>query len=255
MPSFTSRFHDTIHTLRIGAANLLFPPSCPICNAATDAGATLCPACFNAMHMISAPACERCGHPFEYDMGWADMPCPSCTASPPLYDEAKAIWQYDTYSAKLVQKLKYADHTHLAPYLATIMRGQGAALIEKAEILAPVPLHYRRLIHRRYNQSMLLASHMHRQTVPSITLIPHLLKRARHTPPQASLSQQARQRNMQNAFCIPPKYIEMIQGARILLVDDVITTGATVNACTASLKKAGCCVGGSTHPCEAGAGG
>ncbi len=239
MDFFTSRLSDAFTVMRIGAGNLFFPPSCPVCQSATDMGATLCAACFNAMHMISAPFCERCGHPFEYAMDWAETPCPSCIISPPLYDAAKAIWQYDARSARLVRKLKYGDHTHLAPYLANIMRGQGAALIEQAEIIAPVPLHYRRFVHRRYNQSMLLALHLHRPLRQEIKLVPHLLRRRRHTPPQALLSQKERQANMKAAFCVNERHTEMVRQARILLIDDVVTTGATLNACTAALKDAG----------------
>ena len=189
--------------------------------------------------MISTPYCDQCGHPFEYAMDWADMPCPSCVASPPEYDAARSVWQYDSYSAKLVQKLKYADHTHLSPYLATIMRGQGAQLIEKADIIAPVPLHYRRLVHRRYNQSLLLARQVHRCAPRSLMLIPHLLQRERHTPPQASLSQKQRMKNVQNAFRIHPAHNHTLKNANVLLIDDVITTGATLNACSIALKQSG----------------
>ena len=230
----TTRFHTGIHAARTLVGNVIFPPTCLLCDTATEASSTVCTECFHAMQMISDPYCERCAQPFEYVMDWSDAPCTACQHTTPAYDAARAVWRYDAVSTRLIRKLKYADQTHLAPYLARIMCAQGAALVKRASIIAPVPLHPRRLLHRRYNQSMLLA----RET-PHVTLIPELLKRTRHTPPQMTLSQSERQRNVIDAFAVHPSYIQAVNGASILLIDDVITTGATLNACASMLKEAG----------------
>jgi ComF family protein len=232
-------FHDVFYGVRTVTANMLFPSTCLLCKQQTDAHhSAVCTECFHSLQRIVEPCCARCSQPFPYAMDWADEPCEMCQKDKPEFDAARAVWQYDAQSTQLIRKLKYADHTHLAPYLGRIMRGQGAALLEQGTLLAPVPLHPKRLLHRRYNQAMLLAKEVHR-TTPHIRLAPTLLQRTRHTLPQTTLSQSERKKNVAGVFRVNPDYRRAVLNEHIILVDDVMTTGATVNACTRALKDAG----------------
>jgi ComF family protein len=232
-------FHDIAYGVRTMTANVFFPSMCLLCKQPMDAThSAVCAACFNRLQMITSPYCARCSQPFPYEMEWAEEPCDACQREQPIFDAARAIWHYDTESKHLIQKLKYADHTHLAPYLGRVLRGQGATLLEQGALLAPVPLHPKRLLHRRYNQAMLLAREVSR-TTPHMKLIPELLQRTRHTSPQTTLSQAERKKNVAGVFRVNPSYKRAVQGERIIMIDDVMTTGSTLNACAAALKESG----------------
>jgi ComF family protein len=231
--------HDAAYAVRTIAANVVFPTTCLLCKQPIDAThSAMCTDCFDCLQRISEPHCARCSQPFAYAMDWAEEPCAACQKEKPVFDAARAVWQYDAHSTTLIRKLKYADHTHLAPYLGRILRGQGAALLEQGKLLAPVPLHPKRLLHRRYNQAMLLAREVNR-TTPNVKLVPELLQRTRHTSPQTKLSQTQRKKNVAGVFRVNPSYVRAVKDERIVLVDDVMTTGATLNACAVALKDAG----------------
>ncbi len=216
--------------------NLLFPPACMVCHVPVSRVGTLCVDCFSSMQMISTPCCHQCGHPFAYEVEHLSR-CDVCLHTNPPYDAARAIWHYDDASSRLIKQLKFADKTQLAPYLAQLMQGCGSALLETATLMAPVPLHRKRLHDRRYNQAMLLAAPLAQAT--DVPLIPDLLTRTRHTMPQTRLRFAERQRNVEGLFAIPAHHVAQVKGARILLIDDVMTTGATVSACAETLKAHG----------------
>ena len=195
----------------------------------------LCTDCWTRLRFLTRPFCARCGLPFAYDTGENTL-CGVCIADPPLFDRARAALAYDDGSRSLLIGLKHNRMPALKT-LAGWMRRDGAALLEDADIVCAVPLHRWRLLKRGYNQAVLLANSVAR---PSGTpVIPDLLIRHRATPSQGGLSRSGRQRNVRNAFAVHPRRRASVQGARIVIVDDVFTTGATLNECCRTLRKAG----------------
>lgn len=218
------------------ALNLFFPPRCAACGVAVDHAHTLCGTCFESLHIITQPACAVCGFPFAHPMG-QDALCGSCLEKPPPYERGWAVLRYDEAATHLVSRLKYSDKTHLAPFLGALMARHGHPVLEGTAFLVPVPLHWRRMLTRRYNQSLLLAREIARAT--HIPLLPDALQRTRHTPPQASLARRERLDNVRGAFAVRKKRRALIAGKNVVLIDDVMTTGATIYACCKSLKQAG----------------
>jgi ComF family protein len=223
--------HDALE----GALNLFFPPRCVACGGAVERAGTLCAACFAALHILGDPACARCGFPFEYDPG-AGALCGACLEKEPPYARGWAVLRYDDAVAGFVARLKYADRTDLAPFCGRLMAAHGQRVLEGAEYLVPVPLHWRRMALRRYNQSLLLARCVARHT--GIPLLADGMKRTRHTPPQASLTRRERLENVRGAFAVASRRRPQIAGRVVVLVDDVMTTGATLRACARALAQA-----------------
>jgi ComF family protein len=167
----------------------------------------------------------------------AELVCAACIARPPAFSRAQAVFRYDT-ARDLVLRFKHADRTDYAPTFATWMRRAGADLIAATDVIVPVPLHRWRLLKRRYNQAAVLANALARQC--DIETLPNLLTRTRATPSQgAMISARARRRNVLGAFTVYPALKPRLKGKRVLLVDDVMTTGATLEACARALKRAG----------------
>ncbi len=232
-----SHAYDIAKAMLNASGNLLFPPSCIGCNAPVAASGTFCAQCHTQLHMLSDPLCLQCGEPFEYAID-GHTHCDNCIANPPMFDAAYALWRYDTISSTVIKRLKFQDATHLAPRLSVLLHIHGSHLLEKADCLIPVPLHPSRLRTRRYNQAMLLAAIIADKR-PALTLLPHTLQRTKATPPQTHLNYTARQRNVADAFHVRLGQEHTIKGKRILLIDDVMTTGATLNACSHLLKEHG----------------
>lgn len=216
--------------------NLIFPPRCLSCEAAVlDVGA-LCGSCWLDIHFIDGAVCPSCGQPFELDPGPGAL-CGACVQSPPLYDRARAVFLYNEASRALVTGYKYGDRTDRAPSFGRWLARAGGELLADADLLIPVPLHWRRLFLRRFNQSALLVQAVHRETLVPVLL--DGLERLRSTQQQVGLSHAKRRRNVRGAFAVPDKRISAISGQKVVLVDDVVTSGATIEACTRALKKAG----------------
>jgi ComF family protein len=233
----------SIHTLRYlheYAVQLVFPATCITCDATVGKMGSICPECFCQLTLLHNPECGMCGEPFAYaqNIGEEEILCDSCMTDPPYYDKAYAVWKYDALSSRMVKRFKFNDKTQFAPYLATLLFHRAQPLLNKCDIIAPVPLHVKRLRERRYNQSALLAKHVHRHA-PQLALMQNLLIRTHYTTPQTTLPFHARQRNVQDAFCVHPRHVNIVTDKHILLIDDVLTTGATVNACARTLKEAG----------------
>ena len=218
------------------ALNLLFPPQCLNCDVRVPTHGTLCLDCWQHIQFISDPMCGCCGLPFDYDIGENAL-CAACLHEHPLYSRARAAFRYDEHSRKLITRFKYSDHTQLAKIYGTWLAGAGGELLAQTDTIIPVPLHYFRFIHRRFNQSALLASVLSKKT--GIKHLPNALKRSRHTTPQTGLTRKQRETNVKGAFTINKRYAGGIKGKNILLIDDVLTTGSTIEQCTKTLLKSG----------------
>lgn len=212
------------------------PPTCPISNEPVGAPGRLAASAWAGLQFIDDPVCARCGAPFSHDVG-AGALCARCIADPPDFDSARAAVVYDDASHGLIVSYKHGDRTELTPLLAQWLRRAGSGLLAHGAILTPAPLHRSRLFSRRYNQAALLCAALAQQSGAAVE--PMLLERTRATPPQKNLSPEARRRNVAGAIAIRPAQADRAIGAHIVLVDDVLTTGATLSACARALKNAG----------------
>ncbi len=217
------------------ALDLLFPPQCLLCEAFVSRFGVLCAQCWPAIGFIAPPYCIRCGLPFAYTLGEGAI-CAECIRTPPLYAQARAALRYDDASRRLVMALKYHDQQQLARAYALWMAQAGAELLARADLIVPVPLHRRRFLTRRYNQSALLARALGR--ICGLPVCMDALVRVRATTPQTGLSRKERQKNLKNAFTSSPRHAEILRAKRILLIDDVMTTGTTLLHCTKALHNA-----------------
>ncbi|HEY3146882.1 MAG TPA: ComF family protein [Dongiaceae bacterium] len=225
--------------LRKSASWLLdavLPPRCLKCGEIVADAGSLCGQCWQGLRFLGSPCCACCGLPFEFDMGENSL-CAACIADRPLYNRARAALTYDDASRDLILRFKHADRTDGAATFAGGMARAGAELVESADIIAAVPLHRWRLVRRRYNQAAILANAIGRMRGKLV--IPDLLVRRRATPSQGHLGRSQRQRNVSGAFVLHPGRTQVTAGARILLIDDVLTTGATAEACVRTLRSAG----------------
>ena len=216
--------------------DLGLPPLCPTCREPVADPSALCSQCWSKLTFISRPYCERLGIPFAYDPGPGVLSM-EAIADPPSYNRARAAVRYDETARTMVQAFKYGDRLDLAPAMGRWMATAGHELLSEADALVPVPLHWRRLWSRRFNQAATLA-----QTVARISGVPvahDLVKRVRATRQQVGLTQAERARNVQGAFRLPREARPQVLGKRLLLVDDVLTSGATLDTCARILLRAG----------------
>jgi ComF family protein len=216
------------------ALDIALPTLCVSCREPVD-GEGVCASCWAKLSFIAPPYCPRLGIPFVYDPG-PELLSMEAIASPPAYQRARAAVRYDEVARTLVHALKYQDRTDLAPAMGRWMARAGQELLESADMLIPVPLHWRRGWSRRYNQSGALAHVVARQS--GVRLRGDLLQRLRATEQQVGLSRPQRASNVQGAFGVSAARQSDIHGRRVILVDDVLTSGATVDACARALLRA-----------------
>ena len=213
----------------------LVPPLCPLCYHPVEEDHTLCAACWPKVDFISAPFCYGCGQPLEC----AALPhilCGRCLKDPFPFEEARSVFYYNPTVRPLILRFKYADATYLAASFARWMSWDQRYL-KDVDAVVPVPLHWRRLWRRGFNQAALLAKEIsHHIDIP---FLPHALKRIKSTPSQGTLSKEQRTQNLRRAFVVPEKERTHIQGKTILLVDDVMASGATLRFCADALLTAG----------------
>ncbi|WP_244542448.1 ComF family protein [Devosia psychrophila] len=216
--------------------DLAYPPVCLNCDAPTSTPDVLCAICFKALRPITAPLCPVMGLPFEVSLG-PDLLSAEAIADPPPFGRARAAVLYNEVARTLVSRLKYGDRPELARFCARLIAGAGHELWMGDPILVPIPLHPARQRERRYNQSGELAQALGKLT--GLDVDADLVRRIRKTRQQVGLSGDGRQRNVAGAFAVHPDMLVRSRGRRIVLVDDVYTTGATTKAVTRTLLKAG----------------
>jgi ComF family protein len=240
-PSIADRLRGAWQACRnLGAAasrlalDVALPTLCVACREPV-AGEGVCAACWSQLAFIAPPYCPRLGIPFVYDPG-PDLLSMQAIADPPAYQRARAAVRYDEVAKTLVHALKYQDRTDLAPTMGRWMARAGHELLGEADLLVPVPLHWRRAWSRRYNQSGALAQVIARQT--GVTVSRDALRRVRPTQQQIGLSRSERATNVQGAFKVSQDKTTDVQGRRVILIDDVLTSGATVDACARALLRA-----------------
>ncbi|WP_196260626.1 ComF family protein [Pelagibacterium limicola] len=214
----------------------LFPPVCLSCNRAVGTADGLCAACWGTLVPISSPLCPVLGIPFEADMGSGAI-SPQAIANPPHFDRARSAVAYTDLARGIVAKLKYGDRPELALFCARAMAGAGRELLREDAVLVPVPLHRRRQFSRRYNQSSELARALAR--IVNCGLDTNVIERHRPTKQQVGLNARQRERNVDGAFRLRPGAEGRLAGRRVVLIDDVLTTGATANAIAKLLKRKG----------------
>lgn len=215
---------------------LAFPPVCAGCKRQVVEPGALCGACWPKLRLLEKPWCAVMGTPFSHDVGEKFLSA-EAIANPPPFARARAAVAYSGVAREMVQGLKYGDRTDLAPWMARWMARAGAELIDDAEVVVPVPLHWRRFLTRRFNQSAELGRALARQT--GLPFEPEAVRRVKLTRQQVGLGVRERQDNVRAAFAVPEETDILVRGRRVLVIDDVYTTGATVAAVTKALTKGG----------------
>jgi len=236
-----ARQHDGVtlaQTLSRSLAPLVdfvYPPRCPLCGEAIAAQTGLCAACWNELAIPGEPSCARCQRPFGDGIAHGAV-CAPCMAAPPKHDGIAAGTLYNDASRRLVLAFKHGRRIALAPMLARLIAARLPAM-EGEWLVVPVPLHRWRLWKRGFNQAVLLAEELARRTGKEL-LVDGLVRR-KPTPVLGGLGRKARARAIQGAIAINPQRRDKFKGANVLLVDDVLTSGATSEACVSVLKRAG----------------
>jgi ComF family protein len=216
--------------------DVIVPPKCLSCRAPVTQGSSLCISCWQNLQFLESPVCDVMGTPFAYDQGEGALSAVALT-DPPPWDKSRAAIVFDQHSKNLIHALKYKDHHEVALMMVRMMARAGRELLSEADCIIPVPLHPTRLWKRRFNQSALLAKPL--AQVVSKKYAPDLLVRNVATRQQVGLDIKARQKNVKKAFQVPTSKLSELKDRKVLLVDDVRTTGATFAACAEVLKKAG----------------
>ena len=218
------------------ALNTILPPRCVLSGEEVEEQGMISASAWQGLDFISAPFCTCCGIPFEYEVT-GETHCASCLKIPPHFKTARAALLYNDTSRDLILGFKHADKTHIVKSFAPWLKRAGADMLARADILIPVPLHYRRLVARRYNQAALIAQALGQDT--DIPVLTGGLRRTRATVSQGRLNAKDRAKNVRRAFEVRPRLKTQITGKNLVLIDDVYTTGATVQECAKALLKAG----------------
>lgn len=221
------------HTLLRPAADLLLTQSCALCQQ-TSGDAPICAACARDLPVLSAQRCSKCALPMTAGL----MQCPDCAHHPPSFDAAHAAWAYDFPVDTLIRDFKYGHHLYLGRFFAehlaqSLLRDWASAGQMPPDLIIPVPLHPHRLRTRGFNQAAEIARHLGR--LLDIRCDFHGLTRINDTPAQAGLPRSERWHNLVGAFVCP----NPLAARHVLLVDDVLTTGASLSACADVLRHAG----------------
>jgi ComF family protein len=218
------------------AANVLAPSVCLACHQRTAAHDALCASCWQQVSFITPPLCDRLGLPLPFGSG-APLISAAAAADPPPYDRARAVAAFDGVIRELIHGFKYSDRHESRRLLARWMAGAGAELLADTDVILPVPMTRWRLIRRQYNQAGLLAREI--SHLSGVRFDPFILRKTRTTPTQVGSSAAQRARNVAGAFAVARSAQDQVVDRNVVIIDDVITTGATVSACARALRAAG----------------
>ena len=217
--------------------NFIFPPHCLVCNKNLFSNDGLCNDCLEQLQFITKPFCNCCGYPFdlqEYEVLNTFL-CSKCLKKHYKFDKARSVVCYNDMSKNIILPFKHADKTRYKNFIANLLIKTGTELLKDTDIIIPVPIHFTRLLKRKYNQATLIGNVISKNT--AITIYYDVLFRIKKTKSQGHLTVKQRQKNVLNAFTV--KNSDKIKGKNILLIDDVFTSGATLNECAKVLKKVG----------------
>lgn len=217
-----------------GTLDLLLPPRCPVCREIASADGRYCAACWAGLRFITAPMCARCGAPFDIDRG-PDAACGACLATPPRYTAARAAMIYDGSARAVLLSFKHGDREYLSRVMAPQLVRAGAGWLGPGALLVPVPLHRWRLWRRGFNQAAVLARATGRRSATPVAV--DALVRIKAAIISRGMGRRKRARNVEGAFRVARP--AAVRGRDIVLVDDVLTTGATAEACARMLFRAG----------------
>ncbi len=236
MPNIVTK----VKILALRTIDIILPPKCVLTGQRVDKIGTISHGYWQNISFIDEPYCDICSVPFDFHLDLTGDPtiCGNCLSTPPTFDKLRTAIIYDENSKSMVLAFKYADKLVLKNIFSNWIIRAGNDLLNDSDIIAPVPLHRKRLWQRRYNQSAILAKEV-AKNFTNLKYCPQLLKRIKTTPPQRGLSKQERINNVKNTIKVKEKYLNDISGKNICIVDDVYTSGATINECAKILKKAG----------------
>lgn len=229
-----------IFTALSGFLDMVLPPRCLLTGEAVEETGMLSPSVWAKLNFIAAPLCGACGLPFDLDMGEENkeaLLCGACLSGPPPFSRARAAVRYDENSREIILAFKHGDRTEAVRAFAPWMARAGSDILQDNDLIVPVPLHRWRLLRRRYNQAALMARALSR--LSGLPWHANALLRTRPTPAQGHMNQAERDDNVRDAFALHPRHRAKLQDRRILLVDDVYTTGATARACARALIHGG----------------
>ena len=219
------------------ALRMLYPASCLGCGALVDRDFALCGPCWGDTHFIGGTICDGCGVPLPGEPGNDDLYCDDCLTVARPWAKGRAALVYKGTARKIVLALKHGDRPEIARGAVSWMKMAGKDVLQPGALLVPVPLHRMRLLKRRYNQSALLAQALARET--GVEMCPDALVRSKPTASLDGLGKEQRFAMMQNAICVHPKRCQLIKGRNVVLVDDVMTSGATFAAASEACNQAG----------------
>ena len=214
--------------------DFIIPPLCPICKKRILTPHGLCSDCFAKIHFIAHPYCHKCGRPFEFDIP-EETRCGACCKTNPIFEKARSAFVYDSFSNKLILPFKHSDHLELTPLLTNLLYQAGLDIFNEIDVIVAVPLHRFRFMKRKYNQAEVLAKSLSKKI--DKPYLPSVIIRKRSTKSQGHMKTLARKKNVAGAFKV--KNNAIIKNKNILIIDDVFTTGATLNECTKVLLKNG----------------
>ncbi len=217
--------------------DIILPPRCGITGDIVDVSGMLSPVPWKDIRFIAEPYCDTCGIPFDF-VTEGEMICGSCIDNPPHFNKARSVMVYDDTSRRMILAFKHGDRLQLINGFNQWLLRAGRDILLDSDIILPVPLHRKRLWQRRYNQSAILAKSL-AKSLPNIKYRPQLLSRTRSTPPQKGLTRKERQKNIAGAIRMHIQDKNLLSGKNICVIDDVYTSGATLNECAKILKKAG----------------
>ncbi len=237
LPTGSATLMAYLRVLTAKLVDTVLPAQCVSCFQLTGEPGRLCVDCWNELSFIDHPLCDCMGTPFAFDPGQGILSA-RALAQPPPWHRTRAAVEFNNMSRKLIHALKYHDRHEVADLLSQTMSRAGKQLLADADLIIPVPLYPLRLWQRRFNQSAALAKNIAENA--GIAYHPELLKRRRATRQQVGLKGVARRDNVKGAFAVDDNHADKLYGAKVVLVDDVITTGATVAACSQVLVTAGC---------------